>query len=277
MLRTTDEANVQAGSGAVLCCEAIDVHAHFGAYRSAYPRMQNEFSSGNAEIVVKRARKANTRLTVVSPLAALLPRGNADPIGGNEEAARVVAETEGLLQWVVANPLKPMSFEQAEEMLKLPRCVGIKVHPEEHGYPITEQGGAIFEFASEHGAVVISHAGQQNSAPEDFVPFANAFPEVRLILSHLGNSDDNDPTHHVRAIQACKRDSVFVDTSSARSITPNLLEWAVREIGAERILYGTDSPIYFAPAQRARIDHADITDDEKRLILCGNAERLFGL
>ena len=70
---------------------------------------------------------------------------------------------------------------------------------------------------------------------------------------------------------------VFTDTSSAKSITPKLIEWTVREIGAERVLYGTDSPLYFAPMQRARIDHAEFSDREKKLVLCENAMRILRL
>lgn len=69
--------------------------------------------------------------------------------------------------------------------------------------------------------------------------------------------------------------NVFTDTSSAKSIIPNLIEWAVREIGADRILFGTDSPVYFAPMQRARIDCALMDEEAKRLVLRDNALRLF--
>jgi len=44
------------------------------------------------------------------------------------------------------------------------------------------------------------------------------------------------------------------------ALTSNLIEWAVSEVGAQHILYGTDSPLYFAPMQRARVDNADISD-----------------
>ena len=83
--------------------------------------------------------------------------------------------------------------------------------------------------------------------------------------------------HQVRAVQRSRHGNVYADTSSSRSIVPGLIEWAVREVGAERILYGTDSPLYFAPMQRARIDQAEMPDEAKRVILRGNAERLLGL
>ena len=56
-----------------------------------------------------------------------------------------------------------------------------------------------------------------------------------------------------------------------------LVEWAVREIGAHRILFGTDTPLYSAPMQRARIDYAEINDDDKRVILWENAAKLLNL
>jgi predicted TIM-barrel fold metal-dependent hydrolase len=256
--------------------QAIDVHAHYGRYDRGQADIVNEFMTGDAALVVRRARQANIRLTIVSPLQALLPRCGGDPVAGNVNAAHVVAETEGLLQWVVVDPLKPQTYAQAEEMLHLPKCVGIKIHPEEHGYPIAEHGQVIFEFAARHGAVVLGHSSEKNSLAADYVQFANAFPEVRLIIAHLGCGWDGDLTHQVRAIHQSKHGNLFTDTSSAKSITPKLVEWAVREVGAERILFGTDTPLYFAPMQRARIDHADLSDRDKRLILCENAMRLFG-
>lgn len=106
---------------------------------------------------------------------------------------------------------------------------------------------------------------------------ADSFPEIKIIISHLGFGWNGDPTLQVRAIEKSRHGNLFTDTSSARSIIPNLLEWAVKEIGPEHILFGTDSPLYFAPMQRARMDNAVLTDRDKRLILLGNALRLFGL
>ncbi len=257
--------------------QAIDVHGHYGKYDRGSPDVVNDFMTGDADVVVRRARQANTRLTIVSPLRALLPRFHGDPVAGNDEAAEVVARTEGLLQWVVIHPGVPRTYEQADAMLKQPKCVGIKVHPEEHGYPVAEKGNAIFEFAAARRAVILGHSSEQNSLAADYVRLANAFPEVRLILAHLGCGWDGDLTHQVRAIQQSRHGNVFTDTSSARSITPNLVEWAVRQVGADRILYGTDTPLYSAPMQRARIDHADLGDADKRLILCENAARLLAL
>ncbi|MCK5157505.1 MAG: amidohydrolase family protein, partial [Spirochaetales bacterium] len=128
-----------------------------------------------------------------------------------------------------------------------------------------------------HHTIVLTHSGERNSMPEDFVQFTNDFPQVTLILAHLGYGFDEDPSHQVRAIQAGKHGNIFVDTSSSLSLTSGIIEWAVKEIGSDRILYGTDSPLYFAPMQRARIDNAEISYTEKQQILYDNAAKLLGL
>lgn len=257
---------------------AIDVHGHYGAYiRAGGDSFADSFHSGDAAEVVRRARSVNIVLTIVSPLSALLPRFQADAVAGNTEAARVVAQTPGLKQYVVIDPRRQETYAQAEAMLTQPQCVGIKIHPEEHGYPIREHAAPIFEFAARHRAIVLTHSSEQNSLACDFVPWANEFPEVRLILAHIGCGWDGDLTHQVRAVQQSRHGNLYADTSSARSIVPGLIEWAVREIGAERVLFGTDTPLYHTGMQRARIDNADIPEDAKRLILRDNAVRLFGL
>ena len=256
---------------------AVDVHGHYGPYRLAAPSPLNErLLSADAAVVADRARAANVAWTMVSPMTGLLPPQRADAFAANVEAVATLAETSGLLQWVIVNPLQPATFEQASQLLAdQPRCVGIKIHPDQHGYPITEHGRAIYRFAAERGAVVLAHSGGKTSMPADFIPFADEFADAKLILAHLGGAWDEGREYQVRAVQQSKRGNVFTDTSSSKSIYAGLIEWAVAEIGAERILFGTDCPIYSTATQRARIDSAEISDADKRKILRDNAVALF--
>jgi len=112
-----------------------------------------------------------------------MQRGRADTADGNREATRIVLATDGLLQWVIIDLNRTETYEQAAEMLTKPHCVGIKLHPEEHCYPITEHGDALFSFAAEHRSVVLVHSGDENSLPTDFLPFAERYPETRVILA----------------------------------------------------------------------------------------------
>jgi len=137
----------------------------------------------------------------------------------------------------------------------------------------------LFKFLEEVNAPVMTHSGCPNSLPADFVPFANQHPSVRLMLAHLGNGagDMSRPDLQVRAIQSARHGNLWVDTSSSRSILPGLVEWAVKEIGAERLLFGSDTPLYHVAMQRTRIEAAEISAKAKLLILRENALKFFNL
>jgi predicted TIM-barrel fold metal-dependent hydrolase len=258
---------------------ALDAHGHYGAYLDAN-HLLAEFSSASAAEVAQRARACGVTWTIVSPLAGLLPRGLGQPvIAANEAAHRDVQATPGLLQYVIVNPLQPETFDQARRMLKTPWCVGIKVHPEEHSYRISDHGDALFAFFEETGVPVKAHSGCVNSLPGDFVPFANRFPKARVMLAHLGHGGGagGRVDLQVRAVQAARHGNLWIDTSSARSILPRLVEWAVKEVGAERLIFGSDTPLYHVAMQRERIECAEISEADRRKILWDNALALFGL
>ncbi len=238
------------------------------------------FMSAAAVQVAARAQASGIQWTIVSPLAGLMPRGRiTDVVLANEAAFREVPTVQGLLQYVIVNPLQPKTYEQARRMLQAPWCVGIKIHPEEHAYKITDHGEELFSFFEEIGAPVMTHSGCPNSLPIDFVPFANRHPGAKVLLAHLGNGagDDGRVDLQVQAVQAAQQGNLWVDTSSSRSILPGLVEWAVKEIGAERLLFGSDTPLYHVAMQRIRIEVAEITAAAKQQILRDNAVKFFCL
>jgi predicted TIM-barrel fold metal-dependent hydrolase len=265
-----------SASQAIQSLRAIDIHGHVGRYKGSALDLIDGFYSGGPEVVLRRAAIANVEYTFVSPFGAIFIQHGGDSIAANTELAAAIQRFPGLFHWVVVEPGRPETFGLAEKMLKTPRCVGIKIHPEMHGYPIKKHAQKIFEFAVRLGAVILSHSGEDLSMPADFVPFADDYPDANLILAHIGWSRDGNMTRQVQAVQMSKYGNIKADTSSSMSITSNLIEWAVQEIGPERILFGTDTPLYFSPMQRIRINHAEISERAKRMILRENAERLFG-
>lgn len=260
--------------------KAIDAHAHYGAYwRDDGNPLTLAFMSASAEKVVERGNACGVEWSLVSPFSGLFPRNRADAVGGNIAAFGEVPLVRGLLQMVIVNPLQPKTYEQAREMLKAPWCVGIKIHPEEHGYKIADHGEELFSFFEEVQAPVMTHSGCPNSLPAAFVPFANNHPGARILLAHLGNGagDRDMPDLQVRAVQAARHGNLSIDTSSGRSLLPGIIEFAVREVGAEKLLFGSDTPIYHVAVYRMRIEAAEISDDAKRLILRENALKFFNL
>ena len=69
----------------------IDVHGHYGRYFRGQNALIDDWMSLDGEEVAARARGAQIDLTIVSPLAGLMPRGEADTFAANDEAAQTVS------------------------------------------------------------------------------------------------------------------------------------------------------------------------------------------
>jgi predicted TIM-barrel fold metal-dependent hydrolase len=181
----------------------------------------------------------------------------------NEYMREVTEKNERVYQWVVVHPEIEETFRQAEEMLKSPKCLGIKIHPSYHGYEITEHYEKIFSFANAHYAVLLMHPQSILRMPG----IADSYPNMKLIIAHLGSED------HVTAVKNSKLGNIYVDTSGSASNLNNVVEYAVKTVGAEKILFGTDT--YSAAFQTGRVAFARISDEDKKKILRDNAIKLF--
>jgi len=257
--------------------KAIDIHCHLGGANPKAPKPHvGSALYGEPDFVAENMRRANIGIAIPSALESLMPRGYGDVLGGNQLLLDTVEKMgEGMYMLAVVNPLCKESYAQAEELLQHPKCLGIKVHPEEHLYPILNYGGEIYEFAAKHNALIVTHSGEAYSLPEDFTFFANRFPEVTTVTSHLGCGYDGRLDHQIIAVEEAIHGNVYTDTSSAKTLLCDVLETAVARIGSEKILFGTDAGCYFSPCHRVRVDCAHISDEDKKNILYRNMLKLL--
>jgi predicted TIM-barrel fold metal-dependent hydrolase len=70
--------------------------------------------------------------------------------------------------------------------------------------------------------------------------------------------------------------NVVIDTSAFLPVA-GLVEYAVKHLGEDRVLYGSDLVIRDLPSQIGRVTSADITDAAKEKILYSNGAALIGL
>jgi predicted TIM-barrel fold metal-dependent hydrolase len=106
------------------------------------------------------------------------------------------------------------------------------------------------------------------SNPYDLVELAKRHPEASFICAHTGG----DWERGVRMI----RDTRNVSAEMAGfDPTCGAVEMAVRELGAERVIYGSDVGGRSFGSQLAKVLGADIPESAKRLILGGNLRRLL--
>jgi len=135
---------------------------------------------------------------------------------------------------------------------------------------------AIIRKASELKAVIFQHTwfkqdGTQypgESTPLDLVELAKRHPQTHFICGHAGGQWEMG----IRAIRAFKNISIELAGSDP---TAGFTEMAVRELGHERIIYGSDSAGRSFASQLAKVYGADISEVAKRMIFSENLRRLI--
>lgn len=136
---------------------------------------------------------------------------------------------------------------------------------------------AIISRAAELKAVIFQHTWFKNdgtqypgeSTPLDFVQLAKRFPDVPLICGHTGGTWELG----IRAVRELK--NVWVDLAGSDPCN-GMVEMGVRELGADRLIYGSDSGGRSFASQLAKVHGAQIPDELKPRILGGNLRKLMG-
>jgi uncharacterized protein len=127
----------------------------------------------------------------------------------------------------------------------------------------------LVELAAERGLPVLVESGWSPISPAVFWPLAEAFPDTPIVLAHLGGRLIDDAVglcHHAA--------NVYLETSDHM----HLLGQVVKAVGADRILFGSNVPFSAPEAELMKVTiRPDLTDEQKALILGGNAARLHGL
>jgi len=245
--------------------QAIDVHSHVN-HGSQNDAEESAIYKADLDTLQTINRNAGIKTMLCSTFASVLSTEQVEE--ENEYMFELARKTEGLYQWVVIDPRNERTFEQAATMIHDPKCVGIKLHPPGHQYTLEEFGDKLFSFAASHHAIVQIHP---ETEADYILPFANAYPDVTFIMSHLGSYGG---TTYADAIVRAKYGNVYTDTSGIASSKNMVIEYTVGRVGSERILFGTDT--YAAGFHKGRIEYALIKDTDKENILWRNAQRLFG-
>ena len=106
------------------------------------------------------------------------------------------------------------------------------------------------------------------STPDDFVALAQRHPDVPLICGHTGA----DWERGIAAIRHLK--NAYADLAGCDPVA-GFTEMAVRELGAERVIFGSDAAGRSFASQLAKVHGALIPEAAKQLILSENLRRLL--
>ncbi|GAA2058988.1 amidohydrolase family protein [Polymorphospora rubra] len=153
---------------------------------------------------------------------------------------------------------------------------GIKLHPRLDGGYVANDDilvRPIVEAAIENDMVMLFHTGETWNASAGLLgDLATRYPEGKFICGHMGMLD----SYHDAVAYARRLDNFWLDTTDFWP--PTLITKAVRELGPEKVVFGTDTPYIPAHAEMTKlISGCDLTDDELALVMGGNLARVFGL
>ena len=175
---------------------------------------------------------------------------------------------------------------------------GIKIHPQYQGVPIDDPATLrLLDKCGELGLIVVNHSGKEPAFPGLYYSepkqIRNALQQVGpvpFVGAHMGALQDWAEAADIYG----DLPNVYIDTSFAlRHLKPGqrgyytqevlgLLDEEnfvklVRDLGAHRVVYGTDSPWR---SQRDTVDAIralPLSNEEKELIFYKNAEKLLNL
>lgn len=170
--------------------------------------------------------------------------------------------------------------EELEKIVEL-GFTGVKFHPEYQNFRFNDSCmDETWALMSELGLVAYLHAGGERvfpppyrSSPGDIALLKKRFPNLEIVAAHLGGFGMwNEAEREIIGLD------VYLDLSHTFFwMGEEQILRMVKNHGASRILFGSDAP-WQDPAEVLKAFMAlDLSEEERLLILCENARRLFRL
>ncbi|MEV6964316.1 amidohydrolase family protein [Hamadaea sp. NPDC051192] len=236
----------------------VDAHAHAGPYSLFFIP-----DSGPDAMVRVMDRCGVSRALFSSHLAIQL-----DASAGNDVTAAAVSAHPGRLSgYLVINPWQDPRAE-AERYADDPRFAGIKLHPSLHHYALTgPRYAAAFEYAELTGCPVLTHtyAGSEWDDLSVVAAVAERYPSVTILAGHSGIT----PTGFDSAIAVARRmPNVVLEVCGSFMRGEDIIRM-VGELGADRVVFGSDFPFIDLRMSLGRVIFAQLSDEERAAVLGG--------
>lgn len=155
---------------------------------------------------------------------------------------------------------------------------GVKIHPDIQGFRIDDEHALKMIGAIAGRLPLLIHTGDHrydNSGPARMNHVMELFPELVAICAHLGGYSEWE---RAAASPLVTNPNVYVDTcSSLFAVSPERAVEIIRTYGADRVMYGTDYPMWSPSEELERFNNLELTHEEREKILHGTAEKLLDL
>ncbi len=199
--------------------------------------------------------------------------------------AKMRQENDEVLEAVRAFPDRAFGFvylnptHTAASLQELDRCVrdgpmvGVKLWVAQRCSapeldPLVRRAAEFKALVIQHTWIKITGNLPGESTPSDLAQLAARHPDTPIVCVHAGG----DWEQGIRAVRP--RPNVCVDICGGDPVS-GMTEMAVRELGPERVLYGSDAGGRSFASQLGKVLGADIPDAARRMILAENLKRLL--
>lgn len=151
---------------------------------------------------------------------------------------------------------------------------GVKLHPDFQEFDLnSEKAKEIYKLA-EGKCPVLIHMGDyrtQYSKAEKLAPLFDEFPKLDIIAAHFGGySEWENAAAYLSLTRA------YVDTSSSLfELSPKKVRELINIYTPERVIFGTDYPMWDACDEMRRWEDIPLTEEERELIFHKNLENLL--
>ena len=242
----------------------IDVHAHWGRF----PMPMGEITLAG----MLRVMDANQiERIVVSSIEAIL----YDITFGNRAVADIVRQSPRVFGYIFLSPNRVAeSFEDLDRYANDPRFVGVKMYSGAYiGQALNCPAHRQFleRIAARFPRLaILFHCGENdpNNYP-GILELARLFPSLKFIMGHMGSA------LWPQALAAAQQvPNLYPEICAPVPARPRT-EDAVKAVGADRVLFGSDYPIINPAYMLGTVLGADISDADRRKILHDNAARLL--
>lgn len=193
----------------------------------------------------------------------------------NDQVLRALEHAQGrALGFVYLNPKHTeASLQEFDRCVVNGPMVGVKLwvavrcHDESLD-PIVRRAAELKAPILQHTWFKITGNLPGESTASDLAVLAARHPQASFLAAHSGG----DWERGIRAIRAAPNVAAEICGSDPAA---GMVEMAVRELGPERVIYGSDFAGRSFASQLAKVYGADISEAEKRLILAGNIKRIL--
>jgi predicted TIM-barrel fold metal-dependent hydrolase len=247
----------------------IDVHTHLGWFFDA------ELSADGDQLC------AMLRQAGVTEAISFSAEGCYGAIApGNRYTFQEVTRQPMLRMLAV---LHPYHYSDSVEILKQigdhPQVVGVKIHPHLGNYHILDRNlmRLIECEIAPRGLPILSHVANDapNVTARHFLELAQHFPETHFIAAHLGIGILGDSQAALNAWIDLQPSNVWMDMATIRAFQTHKVEECISVIGADRLCFGTDAPLYFPVPFSAALQAFSLSDEDRERIAWKNALDAF--